>query len=199
MMGYLKNEEATKDCIDENGYFKTGDQGRIDKGGYLKITGRIKELIITAGGENVAPVPIEDNFKEQCPACSNIMLIGENQRFMGALITLKVEIDMTTGLPSKDLMAESKKWIKNETGFDLKTSDEACVNQKVFESIQKAVVKTNDLSVSKAAHIKKFKLIATDFSQPGGELTPTMKLKRKVTENKYQKEVNEIYQVEAKL
>ena len=127
------------------------------------------------------------------------MLIGENQRFMGALITLKVEIDMTTGLPSKDLMAESKKWIKNETGLDLKTSDEACVNQKVFESIQKAVIKTNDLSVSKAAHIKKFKLIATDFSQPGGELTPTMKLKRKVTEQKYQKEVNEIYQVEAKL
>jgi long-chain-fatty-acid--CoA ligase ACSBG len=103
MMGYLKNEEATKDCIDENGYFKTGDQGRIDKGGYLKITGRIKELIITAGGENVAPVPIEDNFKEACPACSNIMLIGENRRFMAALITLKVDIDMTTGLPSKDL------------------------------------------------------------------------------------------------
>jgi long-chain-fatty-acid--CoA ligase ACSBG len=66
MMGYLKNVEATKDCIDENGYFKTGDQGRIDKGVYLKITGRIKELIITAGGENVAPVPIEDNFKESC-------------------------------------------------------------------------------------------------------------------------------------
>jgi len=78
MMGYLKNEQATKECIDEYGYFKTGDQGRIDKGGYLKITGRIKELIITAGGENVAPVPIEDNFKEACPACSNIMLIGEN-------------------------------------------------------------------------------------------------------------------------
>ena len=118
---------------------------------------------------------------------------------MGALITLKVEIDMTTGLPSKDLTAEAKKWIKAETGLDLKTSDEACVNQKVFESIQKAVIKTNTLSVSKAAHIKKFKLIATDFSQPGGELTPTMKLKRKVTEQKYQKEVDEIYAVDAKM
>ena len=64
--------------IDENGFFRSGDQGRIDKGGFLKITGRIKELIITAGGENVAPVPIEDNFKLECPACSNIMLIGEN-------------------------------------------------------------------------------------------------------------------------
>lgn len=182
MMGYLKNDEATKDCIDENGYFKTGDQGRIDKGGYLKITGRIKELIITAGGENVAPVPIEDNFKEACPACSNIMLLGENRRFMSALITLKVDIDMTTGLPSKDLTQDAKKWIKAETGLDLKTSDEACVNQKVFESIQKAIMKTNSMSVSKAAHLKKFKLLPVDFSQPGGELTPTMKLKRKVTE-----------------
>jgi long-chain-fatty-acid--CoA ligase ACSBG len=199
MMGYLKNDEATKDCIDENGYFKTGDQGRIDKGGYLKITGRIKELIITAGGENVAPVPIEDNFKEACPACSNIMLLGENRRFMSALITLKVDIDMTTGLPSKDLTQDAKKWIKAETGLDLKTSDEACVNQKVFESIQKAIMKTNSMSVSKAAHLKKFKLLPVDFSQPGGELTPTMKLKRKVTEQKYQNEVDVIYAVEAKI
>jgi long-chain-fatty-acid--CoA ligase ACSBG len=104
MMGYLDNEQATLDCIDENGYFKSGDQGRIDKGGFLKITGRIKELIITAGGENVAPVPIEDNFKLECPACSNIMLIGENQRFIGALITFKVDIDMKTGLPSRNLI-----------------------------------------------------------------------------------------------
>ena len=80
MMGYLKNREATTDCITKDGFFKTGDQGRFDKGGYLKITGRIKELIITAGGENIAPVPIEDTFKEQCPICSNIMLIGENRR-----------------------------------------------------------------------------------------------------------------------
>lgn len=63
MMGYLKNEKATMECIDEDGYFATGDQGRIENGKFLKITGRIKELIITAGGENVAPVPIEDTFK----------------------------------------------------------------------------------------------------------------------------------------
>ena len=78
MMGYKDNEQATMDSIDENGFFRTGDQGRIDKGRFLKITGRIKELIITAGGENVAPVPIEDLFKGECPACSNIMLVGEN-------------------------------------------------------------------------------------------------------------------------
>ena len=198
-MGYLKNEQATLETIDEHGYFKTGDQGRIDKGGFLKITGRIKELIITAGGENVAPVPIEDNFKVACPACSNIMLLGENQRFMAALITFKVDIDMTTGLPSNKLTGDAIKFIKAETGEDLKTSDEACKSQKVFEMVQKCVNETNKLSVSKAAHLKKFKLIPTDFSQPGGELTPTMKLKRKVTEKKYEAEVNQIYQAEAKM
>jgi len=77
MMGYLNNETATKDCIDQEGFFKTGDLGILDSKGHLRITGRIKELIITAGGENVAPVPIEDRFKAEFPACGNIMLVGE--------------------------------------------------------------------------------------------------------------------------
>jgi long-chain-fatty-acid--CoA ligase ACSBG len=101
----------------------------------LMSTGRIKELIITAGGENVAPVPIEDNFKISCPACSNIMLLGENQRFMAALITLKVEIDMKTGLPSNKLTNDAVKFIKEQTGEEFKTSDEACKSQKVFDMI----------------------------------------------------------------
>ena len=181
MMGYLKNEEATRACMDEHGYFKSGDQGRLD-GRFLKITGRIKELIITAGGENVAPVPIEDTFKGECPACSNIMLVGENQRFMAALITFKVELDMKTGLPSNALTDDAVAYFKANADVEVKTSDEACSNQKVFELVQKCVIATNKKLVSKAAHIKKFKLLPVDFSQPGGELTPTMKLKRKVTE-----------------
>lgn len=77
MMGYLKNEEATKSTIDKDGFIKSGDKGKILSDGHLKITGRIKELIIGAGGENIAPVPVEDNFKEVCPAISNIMMVGE--------------------------------------------------------------------------------------------------------------------------
>lgn len=199
MMGYLKNAKATQECIDENGYFKSGDQGRIDKGGFLKITGRIKELIVTAGGENVAPVPIEDNFKAQCPICSNIMLIGENRRFMSALITLKTEMDMKTGLPSQDLLPETKEFLKKTLKIEAKDANEAIKNEKLINYIQKCVEETNKLSVSKAAHIKKIELLATDFSQPGGELTPTMKLKRKVTEQKYQEIVDKIYAAQAKL
>ena len=77
MMGYYKNVDATKDAIDTNGFFKSGDKGKIDSKGFLRITGRIKELIIGAGGENIAPVPVEDNFKLMCPPCSNIMMVGE--------------------------------------------------------------------------------------------------------------------------
>lgn len=135
MMGYLKNGEATKACIDEHGYFKSGDLGKLDNGKNLKITGRIKELIISAGGENVAPVPIEDTFKRFCPVCSNIMIVGEQRRFMSALITLKVEIDLKTGIPSNELTKETIKFLKENAGVDVKTSDEAATNQKVFECI----------------------------------------------------------------
>lgn len=78
MMGYFKNEIATIETIDKDGYVMSGDRGRIDPEGFLQITGRIKELIITAGGENIAPVPIEDHFKVLFNACSNIMVVGEN-------------------------------------------------------------------------------------------------------------------------
>jgi long-chain-fatty-acid--CoA ligase ACSBG len=100
MMGYLKNEQATKEVIDKEGYFHSGDLGKFDDKGYLKITGRIKELIVTAGGENVAPVILEDLVKVECPAISNVMIVGDNQRFLCALITFKADVDMKTNIPS---------------------------------------------------------------------------------------------------
>lgn len=199
MMGYLKNEQATIDTIDKDGYLKSGDKGKFDKDGFLYITGRIKELIITAGGENVAPVPIEDTFKTICVACANIMVVGENQRFMAALITFKVDVDMKTGLPSRNLTGEAVSYLRAETGNTYKTTDEAINDPKVLEVINRDIEKTNKKSVSRAAHIRKFKLLPLDFSTPGGELTPTLKLKRKVTENKYKQEINEMFKFDAKL
>lgn len=199
MMGYLKNDEATIGCIDSQGFVRSGDKGKIEKDGHLKITGRIKELIIGAGGENIAPVPVEDNFKEIFPACSNIMMVGEQQRFMAALITLKVDVDPASGQPSQNLTVETRAYFKKELGMDFKTSDEACAEPKVKELIQKSIELTNKKSVSRAAHLRKFKLIAVDFSIPGGELTPTLKLKRKVTEKKHQKLIDEMFAADAKL
>lgn len=93
MNGYLKNEAATKEVIDNHGFFHSGDLGKFDDKGFLKITGRIKELIITAGGENIAPVNIEDTIKVECPVISNVMIVGENKKFLAAIVTLKVDVD----------------------------------------------------------------------------------------------------------
>lgn len=139
MMGYLKNEKATADTIDNNGYCHSGDKGKIDADGFLQITGRIKELIITAGGENVAPVPNEDNFKLVCAACSNIMMIGEQQRFMSALITFKVDVDPKSGVPSRTLTNEAKNCFKQALGLDLTTTEQAIANPKVSEYIKSCI------------------------------------------------------------
>ena len=118
---------------------------------------------------------------------------------MAALITFKVDVDMKTGQPSINLIPDAVNYFKKEAGVEVKTSEEACSNPKIIALIQKCVDQTNKTLVSKAAHIKKFKLIPMDFSIPGGELTPTLKLKRKVTEQKYIKEVEEIFKTEAKM
>jgi long-chain-fatty-acid--CoA ligase ACSBG len=185
MMGYLKNEQATRETIDSQGYLRSGDLGKIDSNGFLYITGRIKELIITAGGENVAPLIIEDSFKEFCPPCSNIMVIGDNQKFLSAIITFKVDIDMAQGIPSNNLTSEARNFFKNQLGVEIKTSEEAVKNEKIKKFVEQCISKTNAKAVSRATHMRKWTLIATDFSIAGGELTPTLKLKRKVTEKKY--------------
>lgn len=136
MMGYKDNEEATRGCINENGFFHTGDRGIIDSNGFIKITGRTKELIITAGGENIAPVPIEDTFKSFCSCCSNIMLIGEGRRFMSALITFKVVLDMANGgAPSNNLEEETQKYFQEKLGLEFKTSAELVENKEVYQHI----------------------------------------------------------------
>jgi long-chain-fatty-acid--CoA ligase ACSBG len=185
MMGYLKNEAATRETIDNQGYLHSGDLGTVDKDNFLFITGRIKELIITAGGENVAPLIIEDNFKEYCPPCSNIMVMGENQKFLCAFVTFKVDVDMAKGIPSHNLTSDARTFFKNNLNVEVKTSDEAIANEKIQKFIEQCFEKTNKKAVSRAAYVRKWKLLPTDFSIHGNELTPTLKLKRKVTEKKY--------------
>merc|ERR1719487_1187241 len=102
MMGYLANpalgpehvddiEKKNKETIDEEGWLHSGDKGCMDSNGMFRITGRYKELIIGAGGENIAPVPLEDNIKKLCPAISNVMMVGDKQKYNVLLVTLKAE------------------------------------------------------------------------------------------------------------
>ena len=118
---------------------------------------------------------------------------------MACLITFKVDVDLATFMPTKNLTTEAQAYFKKELGLEIKTSDEACKNQKVIELVQRMIDETNKLSVSRAAHVRKFKLLDQDFSIPGGECTPTLKLKRKVTETKHKVLIDEMFAAAAKL
>merc|ERR1719399_398459 len=130
-MGYLFNEAKTKEAIDEDGWLHSGDVGKVDAEGYLRITGRIKELLITAGGQNVAPVPIEDAMKEEIPILGNAMVIGDQKKFLSMLVTLQPVVDPETAIPQKDLTPECIA-ILQSIGSDAKTVEEAAKDEKII-------------------------------------------------------------------
>lgn len=197
MMGYLKNENSTRETIDKDGFLHSGDVGKIDNKGFLFITGRIKELIVTAGGENVAPVLIEDQLKSLCPLISNIMAVGDHQRFIGALITFKADVD-SVGKPTNKLALEAVNFIQSNFKLSLSTTEEAIANEIVRAYIAECIDVSNKKLISRAAMIKKWEFLPLDFSQSGDELTPTLKLRRQVTQEKYKDIIEKMYQ-EAKL
>lgn len=191
-MGYLNQVEKTKEAIDEQGWLHSGDLGKKDKDGFLYITGRIKELIITAGGENIAPVPIEDNVKEILHCVSNCMLIGDKRKFLSMLVTLKCDMNMDTNEPMNTLSPECQAWCKS-IGSSATTVSEAIGDQAVLKAIQAGIDKANDKSVSRAARVQKWSILPADFSIPGGELGPTLKLRRPIVVKKYEKTIEAFY------
>uniref|UniRef100_K3W526 AMP-dependent synthetase/ligase domain-containing protein n=1 Tax=Globisporangium ultimum (strain ATCC 200006 / CBS 805.95 / DAOM BR144) TaxID=431595 RepID=K3W526_GLOUD len=191
MMGYLKNEEQTKAVIDEEGYLHTGDCGKIDEDGFMMITGRIKELIITAGGENVPPILIEDALKEELPILSNAMVIGDKRKFLTVLLTLRVNVD-GEGVPTDKLDAKALS-ICREIGSTATTVSEAKACAKVKEYLDKGLKRANSRATSRAQNLGKYEVLDTDFSIHGGELTPTLKLKRKVVLEKYGAIIDAMY------
>lgn len=193
-MGYLDEEEKTKETFDEELYLMSGDIGKKDKDGFLFITGRKKELIITAGGENIAPVPIEDTVKECLPCVSNCILIGDKRKFLSMLITLKVDVNMDTLEPTDNLTAVTVDWVKAQGSGSTKVSD--ILDHKdaiVLKAIQKGIDKANERAISRAQKIQKWSLLPRDFSIPGGELGPTMKLRRPIVHKMYAKTIDAFY------
>jgi len=193
-MGYLNNAEKTNEAIDEEGWIHTGDVGKADDDGYYYITGRIKELIITAGGENIAPVPIEDNIKEQLPLIATAMVIGDKKKFLSVLLTLQVEVDINTGLSTDKLLPIAVNYLKS-LGIDATKAQEIAPN--VPEALQKAIEeginKANKKAVSNAARVQKFKLLPLEFTVTGGELGPTQKLRRPHVMKMYKESIDEFY------
>ncbi|MGB2245592.1 MAG: AMP-dependent synthetase/ligase [Flavobacteriaceae bacterium] len=176
MQGYYKDPEKTAEVI-KNGYFHTGDIGIIDKDGQLKITDRKKQLFKTSGGKYIAPQLLENQMKQSL-FIEQIMVIGEGQKMPAALIQPAFEYIAT--------------WAKENT-IDLGDSlEDICQNERLIEAIQ-ADITTSNQNFGKWEQIKKFELIPEVWSIDAGHLTPTMKVKRKVVQEKYQAQCDKIY------
>ncbi|WP_283133775.1 AMP-dependent synthetase/ligase [Rhizohabitans arisaemae] len=171
--GYWNNEEATAEVMDEQGWFHTGDIGELDSDGYLRITGRKKEIIVTAGGKNVAPAPLEDRIRAH-PLVSQCVVVGDDRPFIGALISIDPEA--------------LDQWRKDNG----KPGAVASGTPEIRAAVQKAVDEANR-SVSKAESIRKFVLLDEDLTVASGHLTPSLKLKRNVVAQDFAEEIESIY------
>ena len=157
--------------------------------------GRKKELIITAGGENVAPVPIEENIKAVLPCISNVVLIGDRRKFLTVFLTFKVEMDNDS--PTNKLAPTTLEWIESLGKNLSKISTVDDILQRpdpaIMGAIQAGIDKANKKAVSNAARVQKWTILPTDVSIPGGELGPTLKLKRFFFNQKYETAVDRFY------
>lgn len=175
--GYLDNPEENAAAFTEDGWFRTGDLARIDGEGKIYITGRKKEIIVTAGGKNVMPVPAEDKLR-QAPLVSQAMLVGDEKPFISALITL-----------DPDVLPDELERIGLPPTLSIQ---EASTHPKVREAMQRFIDEANAL-VSKAESIREFRILDKDFTEAEGHLTPSMKVRRKQVLADFNSYVEDIY------
>ncbi|MCX7678548.1 MAG: long-chain fatty acid--CoA ligase [Spirochaetes bacterium] len=176
MKGYYKNKKATDEVLTKDGFFRTGDIGMIDEKGRLYITGRIKDIIVTAGGKNISPQNIENSIKNS-KYIEQIAVIGDKRKYLSALV-----------IPAFD---ELEKWAKKK-GIQFSSRKELIKNQEVIDLIGSEIEK-HTKQFSRVEQIRKFTLLDAEWTQASGELTPTLKVKRRVIEQKYAAEIESMY------
>lgn len=176
MKGYFKKPEATAEVIDGEGWFHTGDIGEQDPDGFFRITDRKKDLIVTAGGKKIAPQPIENALKKD-PLLEMACLVGDQMKYVVALVVPNLE--MVQG------------WARHK-GISLKSLDDCAVNDELRRHYQKIFDQVN-ATLPKFSTIKDFKILSRPFSQESGELTPTLKLKRRVVQKHFAAEIASLY------
>ena len=174
--GYWHNDVATDEVFDHQGWFCTGDIGQLDDDGFLRITGRKKELIVTAAGKNVAPAPLEDRLRAH-PLISQAVVVGDARPFVAAMLTLD-EVALL-------------EWASDKGRPDA-SFEELLVDPEVREELEHAVEEANR-SVSRAESIRKFEILPRDLSIAAGELTPTLKVRRAMVEKSYGSVIEDIY------
>lgn len=174
--GYFNNEAATAEVFTPDGWFCTGDIGEFNEHGFLKITDRKKELIVTSGGKNIAPQKLE-NLVKQIPLVSQAFVYGDKQKYLVALITLSE--------------ADAKKWARQE-GIAFESVQDLASSPPLKATIEKGLKQINQTLASYES-VKHFHVLHNDFTLESGELTPSLKLKRKVISARYQKELEALY------
>lgn len=177
MKGYYNRPEDTAEALESDGWFHTGDIGQIDADGFISITDRKKDILVTAGGKNIAPQNIENQIKVSCPYVSQVVMLGDRRPFCVALVTLNEE---TTG-----------KWAR-EHGIDYKDYADLSSRPEVKELIRQGIEAVNQ-KLASYERIKDFHLLDHDLSQATGELTPKMSVKRKVVEQRHQDVLDGFY------
>ena len=176
MRGYYRREDLTAETF-ADGWFRTGDIGRVDEDGFVWITGRKKEIIVTAGGKNVIPALLEDQIRADA-LVSQVLVVGDNRPFIGALVTLDQE-----ALPG---------WLQRHGLPNTTTVEEAVENPVVKAAVQDLINHANT-SVSQAEAIKSFRIVAADFTEASGHLTPSMKVKRAQVMKDFDTVIEEMY------
>ncbi len=179
MRGYWQNDAANAEVFDADRWFKTGDLGKLDEDGFLFIVGRKKELIVTAGGKNVAPAVLEDRLRSH-PLVSQCVVVGDARPFIGALITIDQD--------------SLKSWVAANKKEGASMADLA-VDSQLISVIQTAVDEANK-AVSKAESIRKFRILTTDFTIAGGQLTAKLSVKRHVIAQEFASEIEALYEKE---
>eukprot|EP01083_Nonionella_stella_P113663 335129_1 len=190
MMGYIHEAEKTSKVFDDEGFIHTGDIGYIDVYDCLHITGRIKELIVTAGGENVAPVPVENYIKAVCPALSQVVMIGDKQKYCSVIVSVACEVG-SDGAPTSELQAHAKAINPN-----IGTVEEAMVDPVWHQYIREGIKKYNSdetICVSNSSRIQYFQLLHQDLCVNNGTMSGSLKVKRHKLYDVYQKEMDSLY------
>jgi long-chain acyl-CoA synthetase len=174
--GYHNDPEATAAGFDADGFFRTGDLGTLDRDGFLTITGRKKDLLVTAGGKNVAPGPLEELVRTS-RLVSQVVVVGENRPYVGALVTLDAE--------------ELRAWAR-AAGIAAPSPAQAAVHPAVVAEVQRAVDAAN-ATVSRAEGIRRFVILDHDFTEQSGHLTPSLKLKRTAVVDSHARDIEALY------